>query len=156
MIERIQANAAMVRKFASDACDADIGFDEAGVRWLDDYIKGPAQRLDEPVKEKMVSMFGSYLGECIRQTYGGRWVEQPEYGWGMEIAKDFMVFPFNKVDKQMDQIEGDSVYGLFSSIGPMLVMHRKTPDPAPSPAPSPAPKSATRPTPAPRPWWKFW
>lgn len=150
MVEHIYANAVLIRTFARDNCNAVVEYDDAGVRWLDAYIAGPAQQLDADVKRKMLSMFGSYLGECIRQTYGGRWVPDEEQGWGLELAKEFTVYPFNKVDKQMDQIEGDSVHGLFTAIGPMLARHRSKP--AAEPVRQRRPASA----PARRPWWKFW
>ncbi len=44
MVDRIRANAQLVLTVARDHLDTEVGFDEAGVRWLDGYIQPPWRR----------------------------------------------------------------------------------------------------------------
>jgi hypothetical protein len=132
MQSQIEANAELVRTVAREKLDVDVGYDEAGVRWLDGYIDG--QRDAPPkIQDRLVSTLGSYLGECVRRQYGGQWVNDPEQGWAVAINENFSVYPFNKVQKQLTSADGESVLGFFTAIGPLLT--RESPK---------------------RPWWKLW
>jgi hypothetical protein len=115
MEDHIRENAEIVRRAAMENMNAEVAYDHEGVRWLDGYIDRLRSSATEDVKAKLPNTLGSYLGECIRRTYGGRWIQHPEYGWSVWFNDDFSVFPFNKVQKQLANSEGDSVLGLFCS-----------------------------------------
>jgi hypothetical protein len=144
MQEHIRANAELVRKVAREQLGAEVGYDEAGVRWLDAYIDGQRRAASEEVKSKLPNTLGSYLGECILQTYGGRWVKFPEGWWGVEVNEKLTAFPFNKVQKQLENEDGDSVLGFFTAIPAIIASNLGTKQEAPA---------KTSPS---RPWWKFW
>lgn len=137
MESQIRANAELVRKIARDSLDVDVEYDEAGVRWLDGYINRQRENGEEDVKNRLPSTLGSFLGECIRATYGGQWIEDPGMGWAVKISEALTVAPFNKVRKQLSNAEGDSVLAFFKTI-PALLHGKPKPDAAPK-----------------RPWWKF-
>lgn len=143
MKHNILANAELVRKVAAEQLGTVIQYDEAGVRWLDKYIDGQRAHASADVKAKLPNTLGSFLGECIRQTYGGDWMEDSECGWQIKINNSVSVFPFNKVTKQLANEDGDSVLGLFTAIPAMLELASKQA------------KAANSKT-AERPWWKFW
>jgi len=134
----IRANAELVRKVARESLDVDVAYDEAGVRWLDGYIDNQRENAEPDVKERLPSTLGSYLGECVRTTFGGDWIQDPEGGWGVRINEKLTVFPFNKVREQLSDSEGNSVLAFFNTIAALL--QGKPPNAA-------APK---------RPSWKFW
>jgi hypothetical protein len=144
MHANIVANAELVRKTARDQLGVEVGFDEAGVRWLDGFINRQRLGGTEALKAKLPNTLGSFLGECVRHTYGGEW-QQHEAGWVVKVSVRLSVFPFNKVHKQLANEDGDSVLGLFTAIPSLL-------------AGVPQGKAATaRPSQErKRPWWRFW
>ncbi|KRB93889.1 hypothetical protein ASE26_27380 [Duganella sp. Root198D2] len=137
MEDRIKANAELVRRVALENMHVEVAYDLDGVRWLDGFIDRQRGEATDEVKRQLATTLGSYLGECIRHTYGGEWIQDPEYGWSVRINGGFSVFPFNKVQKQLADDEGESVLSLFTTIEPLLA----------NAGMSAAPK---------RPWWKFW
>jgi hypothetical protein len=144
MESQILANAELVKKVARSELNTNVEYNEAGVQWLERYIDGQRQFASEEVKQKLPSTLGSFLGECVRSTFGGQWVQDPEYGWAVKVTEGLVVFPFAKVRKQLEHSEGESVLGLFRSI-PAVMAHlaAKT-----LPAKAEGSKHA--------PWWKLW
>jgi hypothetical protein len=138
MQSKIRANAELLRSVARESLGVDAEYDEAGVRWLDHYINGQRDAATSEVKERLPNTLGSYLGECIRLTYGGDWI-QDEMGWAVKINEKLTVYPFNKVRKQLSNREGDSVLSFFKTIPALLQGKPKRQDTAA----------------AKRPWWKF-
>lgn len=92
-------------------------YDADSVEWLDGYINRQHARedIDEETVNGMVSVLGSYLGECIRHTYGGEW-RASEYGWGIFFDATNAVYPISKTRKQFENGEEDSIYGFFKMI----------------------------------------
>lgn len=133
MESHIRSNAELVRSVAREQLGIAVEYDEAGVRWLDGYINRQREAAATEVKARLVSTLGSYLGECIRQTYGGDWMQDPEAGWAVQINEKLSVYPFNKVQKQLADGDGESVLSFFTTISALLA----------------APDSKRR-------WWRFW
>lgn len=128
-LEMIRANAEMVLAVARDEFGQDVGYDEAGVRWLNGYIQALVDQGGVEASEDLCDRLGSYLGTCIIETYGGNW-RDTEYGWAVVVKDDFAVFPFNKTLKHLTEGEGDSVLSLFTSIPAMLDHAAAAPDTA--------------------------
>lgn len=125
--EAIEKNAALVRRTMPDVAGIPFEYDEASVEWLDGYIdRMRGQFGDEP--GRLSQVLASYIGESIRHAYGGRWVDA-EDGIGIEIRPDFIVFPFNKVNKQFENGPEDSVLSFYQSI-PALLEHARTAAPS--------------------------
>lgn len=138
----IKANAEMVRKVASQNLGVEANYDEAGVRWLDQFLNQQREFGTVDSNEKLPQTLGSYLGECIIGTYGGRWAfDDSNQSWSITFSEGNSVYPFTKVRKQLESSEGESVLGLFTAIP--LVFGLKEPMPSLS--------EAQR-----RPWWRFW
>jgi len=129
---------------AKDKLNTTVQYNEEGVRWLDEYLNRLRQHASEEVKDKLPNTLGAFLGECIHQTFGGSWIQDPEFGWAIKINDKLSVYPFNKVAKQLRNEDGESVLGLFTAIPPLLsgipLSHSSNP-------------VAQRNE---RPWWKFW
>jgi protein-S-isoprenylcysteine O-methyltransferase Ste14 len=115
VVDRIRANAAMVVDVARDQLGEDVGYDEAGVRWLDGYIQRQHEQGDPAERPGLVNTLGSYLGECIVRAHGGEWA-QMDGAWGVRFGDADAAFPFAKVAKQLDGGAGDSVLGFFTAI----------------------------------------
>jgi hypothetical protein len=114
----IRANADLVVEKLGPSSDVEpFGFDEASLEWLDGFIERQREREDAtPVfVDRMINILGSYLGECIIRSYGGRW-SRGEEGWRVELDAKNAAFPFAKVRKQFENGEEDSVYSFFTLI----------------------------------------
>jgi len=130
--EMIRANADLVLSVARKDYDPHVGFDVAGVRWLDSYIRDLVEQGNVDVSETLCDNLGSYLGTCIIETFGGIW-QDTEHGWAVVMDGDLAVFPFNKVLKHLTEGAGESVLSFFNSI-PALIAHSKEAASYPTPA----------------------
>jgi hypothetical protein len=88
----------------------------------------------------LISVFGSFLGECIVRCYGGEWTTDADGNWSVRIGENF-AFPFNKVSKQIDNGVEDGIGSFFRAVPLVLKGGVNIP-------PSPPPPS--------KPWWRFW
>jgi hypothetical protein len=147
--EKIKANAQVVIEGLGPAATelSDFGFNRESVEWVDGYIE--RQRKRGGTKEQidsLISVIGSFYGECIIQKYGGKWGEfdgqmgvifgekPPDLPMEEEIKTQteeealgeastvHAVFPFSKVYKQFQQGRkgGESILSFYDLIGPML------------------------------------
>ena len=123
MVDRIQANAQLVVTWARDHLDTEVGFDEAGVCWLDGYIQRQHELGNPADREGLVSRLGSYLGECIIESYGGAWAEV-DGSWCVRFDERNAACPFAKVGKQLEDGAEDSVLSFFTLI-PVLFPRRR-------------------------------
>lgn len=79
MVEHIKANAKMTIQQMRPLNRIDFGYTRESVEWLEGYIERLRQSGEfqaEATKDKLVSVFGSFLGECIVRCYGGVWAER--------------------------------------------------------------------------------
>jgi hypothetical protein len=60
-------------------------------------------------------VLGSFLGECVRQNFGGSW-QMTENGLGVVFATGNAVFPFNKINKHIANGADDSIGAFYNSI----------------------------------------
>lgn len=145
MEEYLYANAQQVRE-AAKRMGINAQYDEAGVLWLDGFIDRQREAASDEVKQKLPNTLGSFLGECIRHTYGGQWLQDKETGyWCVKINDMLTAYPFHKVDKQLRSGDGESVYGFFTAIRAMLS----------DPLVAAGALSATKSNPVKRPWWRL-
>ena len=126
-LEMIRANADMVLAVARDEFGQGVGYDEAGVRWLNGYIQALVDQGGVEASEDLCDRLGSFLGTCIIETYGGSW-RDTEYGWAVVVKDDFAVFPFNKTLKHLTEGAGDSLLGLFTGIPAIMDYAGASPD----------------------------
>lgn len=113
-LQPIEANAALVVKMFDKPENGGFGYDERSVEWLDGYIERNRLNWDAATAEKLTSVLGSYLGECLRRNYGGEWTTT-EYGLGVEIGGS-VAFPFSKVGKQIENGADDSIASFYTTV----------------------------------------
>ena len=119
----------------------DFGYTKESVEWLEGYIdrlRNSGQFDDVETRNRLTSVFGSFLGECVIRCYGGEW-KQHEERWCVAFSSGDMAFPFAKVAKQFDSGLSDGISSFFRVI-PIVFEGRVSALPA-----------ASR-----KPWWKFW
>ena len=96
MEESIKYNAELVIKQMKDLLGVILSYDEESVAWLDNYIVGIRGDLSQEVMDNLVSVLGSFFGECIRRRYGGEW-RQTEGQWAIVFDDRNAIFPFTKM-----------------------------------------------------------
>jgi hypothetical protein len=119
----VKANAELVVRTCAPVAGFAFGYDEKSVQWLEGYIErlrasgAFAQDFD-----KFAGIFGSYLGEAIIRTHGGRWHEDEIHRLHVLFDDNNRAFPFAKVAKQMrNGLEaGESILGFFNAIPALL------------------------------------
>ncbi len=113
--ENIRKNAELVIKVIGENNNVELGFDSESVEWLDGFIERQRTRADDETIKSLTSVLGSFLGECIRENYGGEW-RQTENGLAVEFDGGNAVFPFNKTEKQFCNGSDDSVFSFYQTI----------------------------------------
>lgn len=122
MVDRIRVNAELVVSVARDQLGEVVGYDEVGVRWLDGYIQRQHEQGNPANHEGLVNTLGSYLGECIIRSFGGKWAEV-DGSWCVRFDDRNAAYPFAKVGKQLEHGAEDSVFSFFTLI-PVLFRGR--------------------------------
>ena len=116
-----------------------FGYDAQSVAWLDGYIERQRARdeITQEMVDGLVNVFGSYIGECIINCYGGHW-QNVDGQWRVSFDSANAAYPFAKVRKQFQNGSEDSVKSYFEMIP--IVFTRATTN-----------VEIKR-----EPWWRFW
>lgn len=96
----------------------DLKYDKESILKLDDMIRSAWPEKPPVQIDNVILLFGSFLGEAIRQTLGGEWIEN-EQGWGIKIG-DATLMVFNKIKKRLLNGMGDSISYYYQSMEKML------------------------------------
>ena len=142
MEEHIRGNAELVVQELRPLSGIDFGYTPESVKWLEGYIerlRDSGEFENDETKTKLISVLGSFLGECIVRCYGGTWKLHEEDVWCVAFKNGGMAFPFNKIRKQIDYGLGDGISYFFNAMPAIF-------DDLSNAAPS-TPK---------KPWWKVW
>jgi hypothetical protein len=121
VIAAIRANAELVVKQSRAISGIDFGYTRDSVEWLEGHIERLREsgQFDGARKDMLVSVFGSFLGECIIRCHGGSW-KQRDGTWCVAFGDEdqHTAFPFTKVQKQFDNglERGDGILGFFTAI----------------------------------------
>lgn len=139
MEELIKANAEMVVQKLGPLSGIDFGYTQESVEWLEGYIerlRNSGEFDSGETKNKLTSVFASFLGECIVRCYAGAWKRDDNGVWCVAFDNDNIAFPFAKVAKQIDNGLEDGIASFFTAIP---IVFQKVSH-----------------APAKRPWWKVW
>lgn len=113
--ENIRKNAELVIKVFGDNNGIELGYDAESVEWLDGFIERQRENADADKMNGLTNVLGSFLGECIRENFGGKW-EQTENGLAIKFDGGNAIFPFNKTAKQFQNGADDSVFSFYQTI----------------------------------------
>ncbi len=116
-LEDIRYNAEFVESVINEALGKKVGYSVEGVSWLDDFLQRQHERGDKRYVDRVVSVYGSYLGECIVENVGGRWAEV-DGTQAIAFDEKNATFLFNKLRKHLENGRegGDSVLGFYESV----------------------------------------
>ena len=107
--ESIRANADLVLKMFAEH---GLKLDAASVSWIDGFIERNRQVWDADTRASMVSILGSFLGECVIEDFGGDW-KMTDNGLAVMFDERNGVLPFNKVEKQIANGSEDSIESFY-------------------------------------------
>jgi len=123
LIDAIEENSRIAIELFANFQDDTLTYDEESVAKLDYFIEQKREVFNRDTIDRMVQVFGSFLGQCIRRNYGGEWDEIGE-GIGVRFDEKNGVFPFGKVRKQFENGPEDSILSLYQMI-PMVFKNLK-------------------------------
>lgn len=113
--ERIRANAELVISLDAQQLAQTISYDEAGVLWLDGYIQRQHEEGAVANRDELTDTLGSFLGECIVQSFGGKWAEVDGPGC-VRFDDRNAAYPFAKVAKHLEHGREESVLSFFRAV----------------------------------------
>lgn len=89
----------------------EFGYNEESVKIINRLIE--IDNSDANTKGRLILVYGSYLGEVIIKERGGKWVSIGEFGYGVQIDENTVLFPFEKVKKHFSNGNEDSIYAFY-------------------------------------------
>lgn len=139
MEQHIRTYAEIVIQQLRPLSGIDFGYTQESVQWLEGHMErlrqsGEFESFDE--RNKLTTMFGSFLGECIIRCYGGTWKRDELGVWCVAFDDRNAAFPFAKVEKQMDNGLEDGIASFFN-VMPLIFKDLE--------------QSTSK-----KPWWKVW
>ena len=114
-LENIRRNAELVVSVFAENNNVNLGYDEESVEWLDGYVERNRENFDEATIDKLTSVLGSFLGECICRNFGGEW-QQTENGLAVTFADGNAAYPLNKIGKHFRNGADDSILSFYRTI----------------------------------------
>lgn len=104
IVEGIKANAEASIEELAHLTDFEFGYHRESVAWLEGYLERvkAAGVFHGPGRDKLISVFGSFLGECIIRSCGGTW-KQRDGVWGIAFDDETFARPFAAVTAQVDR-----------------------------------------------------
>ncbi len=89
-----------------------IGFDRAGVRWLNRYIEDHRATLTDELAAEFVQFMGCFYGECLIAEFGGRWERSSDL-LGVRMDRLGFTYPFKAVSRHVELGTAGSVAASF-------------------------------------------
>jgi hypothetical protein len=95
LLRAIKNNAELVKAQFSKQAGFEIGYTKESVEWIDQYIL----KNRHLASDKLIKLFGAYLGEFTIHKRGGSWVNI-EGGAAIRVDETHLLFPFSVVTTQ--------------------------------------------------------
>ena len=114
----------VVEWFASASGLQTFGCNDASFAYIDGFLSRQADTLNasQQTSDRVVSLIGSFLGQCVVQVYGGRWVSSGT-GLAVEVKTPrhvHRVQPFDKVAKRLRDGDSESLVTYYRDLLPTV------------------------------------
>lgn len=90
------------------------GFDAVGIQWLDRHIESSRPNLSGDLLDEFVQLMGSFYGQCLLSTFGGRW-SLSDGKMAIWMDPHGFTYPFEAVHRQVTKRNAPSVAALYSA-----------------------------------------
>lgn len=97
----LQDDAKLVIDIMNEKEAVQLDFSADSISWLDTYINQHRSDISEQDKHILREKFGAFVGETIRQNYGGRWDKAGDE-WMIVFDNQNHTSPFEMVGEQLD------------------------------------------------------
>lgn len=115
-LQVIEESAAVCQNAAAGTMNSTLDFDEPSIFKIDALIsKGWSVGT---VNSQTIQVWGCFLGEAMRHTLKGRWV-QTESGLGVAVG-NHVAHPLAKVDKRFSLGESESISHFYRTFKAMV------------------------------------
>jgi hypothetical protein len=91
-------------------------FDTEAVQRLAEVIEAQRPSLTSSSQESVVTALGCFLGQCLVQTYGGKWAAGPDGTTGVGFGGHSFFNPFYRVAEQLTHGRPSSVAVFFAEL----------------------------------------
>jgi hypothetical protein len=137
--DQIKLNAQFVKdRFGPQSGIKNFGCNDESIAYLDGFISRQIAVVnkDSQTFDRFVSLFGSFIGECIVTSYGATWVVKDNDIHIESKIEDFLFItkPFQKVAQRIKVGEEENLLFYYSEVIPVLLGKKlapKLPDPTP-------------------------
>jgi hypothetical protein len=114
-IETFKAMAETHIRSMQDAFDAALCYDEGSIFLLDDLIARKGVSPEDESFNVIVLTTGSYLGETLIRVLGGRWEQEGDDEWVVEIGGE-RISPFTLIIKQFTQPNAPHISDIYKDL----------------------------------------
>jgi hypothetical protein len=98
----LQEDAKLVIDVMNEKEDVQLDYSEKAISWLDTYIDQHQHELNETDKTVLQEKFGAFVGETIRQNYGGEWIHTDNDEWMIAFNDEVQTAPFEMVSTTLE------------------------------------------------------
>ncbi len=98
----LQDDAKLVIDIMNEKEAVQLDFSADSISWLDTYINQHRNDISEQDKHILREKFGAFVGETIRQNYGGRWDKAEGEEWMIVFDNQNQTSPFEMVGEQLN------------------------------------------------------
>lgn len=98
----------------------DVGdkYSDKSIQYLDDEFIYLLKEWESDLRAMALYQIGCYLGECIINLYGGKWVRNEANQYWIEIQNtDIKINPIDKPYKRYENGKADSLVGFMKAAG---------------------------------------
>jgi len=98
----LHEDARLVIEVIREKEDVELDYSAASILWLDAYIEQHRAELNEVDKIVLREKLGAFLGETIRQHYGGQWVKESGSHWMIVFGERGQTSPFDMISDHLN------------------------------------------------------
>ena len=115
-LDSIQKNVSYVKNQLSAALGETLDLNAESIELIVGYINRTWERFNTSIKDSLVDVLGSFLGETISEVYGGEWRINNEGMLGIKFENNAWAFPFIKTYKHYINGHEDSIRSFFNAV----------------------------------------
>jgi hypothetical protein len=114
-VEKLREAAELFATLSRNA-GRELGYDEEGVAWADQYVEAVRPVETEDQLRVQTALVGAFLGEALLARHGGAW-EEDDGEWSVVLEDGRRVHPFRATMAQLREEGAESILALYRFVG---------------------------------------